>query len=197
MIFTKIELHPRRSNIHLAVAYKDIAVTSETTKAPVLVNIGVVRIKKATVANDQVKHRVTVPVRFSAIAVQHVIHLPPVMLPARHLAVAVVASARQKTPGFAQRQRGAAIRRCQPGIAYASIGRTHGRTNFRRSGTESRPCETERNNREENQAARRSRRRSCRCNPMQIRRENRQRDRRNRRLHAYEHGRDHVVRDCL
>ena len=70
----------------------------------------------------------------------------------------------------------------------------HGRTNFKISGIESQLRETEQSRKA---AARRSHYRSCRCKPMQIQRENRQRDRRNRRLHAYEHGRDHVVRGCL
>ena len=80
-------------------------------------------------------------------------------------------SVRQRTSDFAPKA--ASCCRCQPEIACASIGHTHGRTNFKISSMESLLRETEQSGRE---AARRSRRRSCRCKPMQIQRENRQRD---------------------
>ena len=83
----------------------------------------------------------------------------------------------RKPPNFAPKA--ASYRRCQPEIACASIGhlrpmaepilrfRAQKAYCARRNGTI----------RKKNQAARRSRRRSCRCSSMQIQRENRQRDR--------------------
>ena len=81
-----------RRDVHLAIAYKDVAVTAEAPEAPIDMLVGVVRIEEAAMAENQIEHRIAVPVGLVGITAKHVVDLPAVMLAAGHLAVAVVVS---------------------------------------------------------------------------------------------------------
>ena len=78
-------------DIHLAITNKNVTITPKTTETFVLVNIGIVRVEKAAVTNNQIEYRVTVAVRLGRIAAEYVIDLPSVVLSTWHLAVAVIA----------------------------------------------------------------------------------------------------------
>jgi len=77
-------------DVHFAVAHEDVAVAAEAPETLVLVNVGVVGIQKATMTQNQVEHGITIAVRVRRVAPEHVIDLPPVVLAARHLRIAVV-----------------------------------------------------------------------------------------------------------
>src|SRR5580692_12515626 len=79
-----------RCHIHLAVTDQNVAIAAEAPEAFVLVNVGVIGIQKAAVAQDKIEHRVVVAVRLLRVASEYVVNLPPVMLAAWYLAVAIV-----------------------------------------------------------------------------------------------------------
>lgn len=79
-----------RSNIHFAVTDQDVAVAAEATEALVLVNISVIGIEKAAVADDKIEHGILVTVRLPGIASEDVVNLSAIVFAARWLAIAVI-----------------------------------------------------------------------------------------------------------
>ena len=77
-------------HVHLAVSDQDVAVAAETAKALVLMDIRVVGVEKAAVANYKIKHGILITVRLPGIASEYVVNLPAVMFAARWLTVAVI-----------------------------------------------------------------------------------------------------------
>src|SRR5882757_6877675 len=80
----------RGRHIHLTITDQDVTIAAEAPEAFVLVNVGVIGIQKAAVAQDKIEHRVVVAVRLLRVASEYVINLSPVMLAAWYLAVAIV-----------------------------------------------------------------------------------------------------------
>src|SRR5438045_2065990 len=80
----------RGRDIHLAIAHQNIAIAAEPTEAPVLVNIDVVGVEEAAVTQHKIEDWIPVAVRLQGISPKHVVDLPPVMLTARNLRIAVV-----------------------------------------------------------------------------------------------------------
>ena len=78
-----------RRDIHLPVTDQDIAVTAESAKALVLVEVGVVSVQKATVTDDEVKYGILIAIRYFWIAPEHIVDLSAVMFAARGLAIAI------------------------------------------------------------------------------------------------------------
>lgn len=79
-----------RCDIHLPVAHKNVTVAAEPPEALVLVRVSIVRVQEAPMAQNQIEHRVSVAVRIRGVAPEDIVDLPPVVLTARHLAIAVV-----------------------------------------------------------------------------------------------------------
>ena len=79
----------RGHDIHLAIADENVPIAAETPDALVFVNVLVVGVQEAPVANDKIKHGIRISIGDLRIAAKDVVDRSAVMQAGRDLAIAV------------------------------------------------------------------------------------------------------------